>query len=81
MGMKTAISIPDEIFAKMEKMGQRSKQSRSALYGSALKEYLARHAPEEVTEAMDRVCDAMGGKAPDAFVQRASLMVLRNTEW
>jgi metal-responsive CopG/Arc/MetJ family transcriptional regulator len=78
--MKTAISIPDEIFAGAERLARRTKRSRSQLFSDALKEYLARHASDEVTEAMDRVCAELGVEA-DAFVAASARRVLKQTEW
>jgi predicted transcriptional regulator len=51
-------------------LARRTKRSRSRLYGDALKEYLARHAPDEVTEAMNRACAELG-EAKDPFVSAA----------
>lgn len=59
-GMKTAISIPDEVFEGAERLARRTKKSRSQLFSDALKEYLARHAPDEITEAMNRACAEVG---------------------
>ncbi len=43
----------------------RIQKSRSRLFSDALREYVARHAAEEVTEAMNRVCAELGnGKDP-----------------
>ena len=53
--MKTAISIPDEVFRAAERHAHRARKSRSQLYTEALAEYLARHSPDEVTEAMNKV--------------------------
>jgi antitoxin MazE6 len=78
--MKTAVSIPDEVFAKADRLARRSKRSRSELFSAALSEYLARHAPDEVTEAMDRVCAAIGEHA-DEFVAVAGRRVLERSEW
>jgi predicted transcriptional regulator len=78
--MKTAVSIPDAVFKRAERLARRGRRSRSALFSAALEEYVARHAPDEVTEAMDHVCDAVGS-GPDAFVASASRRVLENTEW
>ena len=47
----------------------------------ALAEYLARHAPDEVTEAMNLVVDELVDAAPDCFVQRAGRRMLRSVEW
>jgi hypothetical protein len=54
--MKTAISIPDELFAEAEKLARRLKKSRIELYSHALREYVARHGPDYVTETVDRIC-------------------------
>jgi predicted transcriptional regulator len=78
--MKTAVSIPDEVYHGAERLARRTKQSRSRLYGEALKEYLARHAPDEVTEAMNRAC-AAAGESPDPFVASLSHRILERSEW
>jgi hypothetical protein len=50
------------------------------LYVEALSEYLARHGPDEVTEAMNSVVDRL--KEPtDPFVSTAARRVLERTEW
>ena len=79
-GMKTAISIPDEVYQGAERLARRTKKSRSRLYGDALKEYLARHAPDEVTEAMNRAC-AEVGETKDPFVSSAAHRNLERSEW
>jgi metal-responsive CopG/Arc/MetJ family transcriptional regulator len=78
--MKTAISIPDDVFEDAERLAKRSRKSRSQLFSDAVREYVARHAPEDVTEAMDRVC-ADVGTAPDAFTSAAARRILERTEW
>ena len=78
--MKTAISIPDDIFQSAERLANRTKKSRSQLFSEAVKEYVARHAPDEVTEAMDRVCDELNS-APNPFVASAARRVLKQTKW
>ena len=79
-GMKTAVSIPDDVFQKAERLARRGRKSRSEVFSAALKEYVARHAPDEVTDAMDRVCAAVNDQS-DAFVSAASRRVLEKTEW
>jgi metal-responsive CopG/Arc/MetJ family transcriptional regulator len=78
--MKTAVSVPDEVFEKAERLARRSKRSRSELFSAALSEYIARHAPDEVTESMNRVCENVGEQA-DPFVTTASHRVLERSEW
>ena len=78
--MKTAISLPDEVFRAAERQARRVRKSRSQLYAEALSEYLARHAPEEVTAAMDGVVAKLR-EATDPFASAAVYRVLERTEW
>jgi metal-responsive CopG/Arc/MetJ family transcriptional regulator len=78
--MKTAISIPDEVFQGAERLARRTKKSRSQLFSDALWEYVARHTPDEVTEAMDRVCAELG-RPIDKIVSSAARRILERTEW
>ena len=78
--MKTAVSIPDRVFEQAERLARRTRKSRSHVFSSALREYVARHNPDEVTEAMDRVCDLVGDQR-DPFVSRATRRTLEHSEW
>jgi metal-responsive CopG/Arc/MetJ family transcriptional regulator len=78
--MKTAVSIPDDVFAGAELLAKRTKKSRSQLFSDAVREYLARHAAEEVTEAMNRVCAGFE-RSSDEFTSAASRRILARTEW
>jgi metal-responsive CopG/Arc/MetJ family transcriptional regulator len=78
--MKTAISIPDEIFEDAERLARRLKRSRSELYSRALSEYVARHAPDQVTEEMNRAVAAMDEPA-DTFATTGARRTLRRVEW
>lgn len=79
-GMKTAVSIPDEVFEKAERLARRMKKSRSQLFSNALVEYVARHAPDHVTEAMNLVCAEIGSET-DPFVSAAARNSLERNEW
>jgi metal-responsive CopG/Arc/MetJ family transcriptional regulator len=78
--MKTAVSIPDEVFEKVERFARRARRSRSEVFSAALREYIARHAPDEVTDAINRAVDEIRDQT-DEFVAAASRRVLENTEW
>lgn len=80
-GMKTAISLPDDVFREAERHAKRTRKSRSQLYADAIAEYLARHAPDEVTESMNEVLDELGDAAPDPFVDGAVRRTLKDVEW
>jgi len=77
--MKTAVSIPDDLYREAERLARQTKKSRSRLFSDALREYLAHHAPDEVTEAMNRAC-AEAGEA-NAFASCAAHRTLERSEW
>ena len=79
-GMKTAVSVPEDIFEQAERLARRTRKSRSRLYSEALKEYVARHAADEVTEAMNRVTTEVGD-TKDRFTSSAARRVLERSEW
>ena len=78
--MKTAVSIPDDIFERAERLAQREHRTRSEVYAAALDEYVARHAHDEVTDTMNRVCEEVEGDN-DAFLATAGRRVLARVEW
>lgn len=78
--MKTAISVPDEVFESAEHLAKHLKMSRSELYSRAVAEFVSRHSPDEVTESFDRVCADLD-EAPDPAFQRAARSVLEKSEW
>jgi predicted transcriptional regulator len=79
-GMKTAVSIPDAIFKGAERLARRTRKSRSRLFSEALKEYLVRHSPDEITEAMNKACIELG-EDDIAFVTSAARRVLKRSKW
>ncbi len=67
--------IPDSAWLSMP-------PARTRRDGTALQEYVARHAPDEVTEALDRVVEQVGDSdTEDPFVGRATRRVLETNEW
>jgi metal-responsive CopG/Arc/MetJ family transcriptional regulator len=53
--MKTAISLPDELFEAADELAQKLGVSRSQLYTRALSEYVAQHTESDVTERLNAV--------------------------
>jgi metal-responsive CopG/Arc/MetJ family transcriptional regulator len=78
--MKTAVSIPDDVFEKAERLARRARRTRSDVFSAALREYVARHSPDEVTEAIDRVCEQLQDQR-DGFLAAATRQVLVRSEW
>jgi hypothetical protein len=54
--------------------------SISQLFSKAVREYIARHAADDMTDAMDRVCAKVGG-ARDEFTSSAARRVLGRSDW
>jgi metal-responsive CopG/Arc/MetJ family transcriptional regulator len=70
----------DTVRSRILPDARRARRSRSAVFSAALREYVARHAPDEVTDAMDRVCAAVNDER-DGFVTAAARLALERTEW
>ena len=72
--VKTAISLPDSLYHRAERVAQRLGQTRSALYAEALEVYLdGAEDAAEVTAALDDVyadAAAAAGRAPGAVAGR-----------
>lgn len=81
--MKTAISIPDAVFQKAEKLARKMKKSRSQLYAEAVAEYTARHTEDEITESINRALEQPGPDDEEeaAFVREAARRTLERNEW
>jgi predicted transcriptional regulator len=79
-GMKTAISLPDAVFRDAERLAKRLRKSRSELYREAVVEYVARHEPEAVTDALNQLAERLDTR-PDEFTAAAARRVLERSEW
>ena len=55
-------------------------KSRSQLFSDAVRECVARHATEEITDAMDLACAGLRDP-PDKFVSAAARRMLGRTKW
>ncbi|MBM9575532.1 ChpI protein [Leptospira sp. 201903070] len=53
--MKTAISIPDELFKTAEKTAKKLGIPRSQLFAKALEEFIQSHSKESVTEKLNQI--------------------------
>jgi predicted transcriptional regulator len=78
--MKTAISVPDRVFEKAEKLARRLKKSRSQLYSEAVAEYVSRHDPASVTAALDALYETADSRLDD-LARESSRRILSSTEW
>lgn len=78
--MKTAVSIPNELFEIAERLARRTRKSRSRLFSDALREYVARRSPDKITESMDHALGEIG-EEKDPFIALTSRRRLEEAEW
>lgn len=78
--MKTAISIPDDVFVSADRLAKRLQMSRSELYACAVKEYIAEFHHAGVKEKLDQIYASE--KAPiDSAVLVAQAISIFREEW
>ena len=78
--MKTAVSVPDDLFRQAEAAARRLRVSRSRFYATALAEFLDRQQSHNVTERLNKVYSQRPAKV-DAALQRAQLKSLDKSPW
>lgn len=77
--MKTAISLPDSLFRRADRLARKERVSRSALIQRALEAYLASRS-EDVTAEINAALDDIGEDAEnEAWVRAASTQAVRRT--
>ena len=78
--MKTAVSIPDDLFRRADALASRLGKSRSELYREALADYVARREPGAVTAALNQLADAIAQDRA-GFISDAARRTLERSEW
>jgi metal-responsive CopG/Arc/MetJ family transcriptional regulator len=78
--MKTAISLPDELFEAADALAKKLGLTRSRLVAEALAEYVAKHRTSRLTERLDAVYATKGAEVPEPL-RRAQRKVLKKSEW
>lgn len=76
--MKTAVSIPDDVFRRVERLAKQRKVSRSQLYTAALIRVLEAEAKDELTQAYDA---AFADHRSDRFTDDAGRAALADVQW
>jgi predicted transcriptional regulator len=75
--MKTAISIPDELFEEAEELAEKLQLSRSQLYVRAISEYTKRHNSQVIREKLDEVYSGAEGDLDASLTIMQSLSLPR----
>lgn len=79
-GMNTATSLPDELFASAEALAERLGVSRSALFATAVAEFLAKHQARTVTDRLTGLYAEEPGTL-DPRRARAQARSVARAEW
>ncbi len=78
--MKTALSIPDDVFTRAEKFARQRKLTRSALFTVAVDEYIQHHRDDDVTRKLNEVYANEDSSLDPVFARLQSLS-LPKEEW
>jgi len=79
--VKTAISMDEALFRQADRLARRLRMTRSGLFSTALREFLERHAAEDLVRAIN-AAHADGGDDEDrAFLRRASRRLPGRSPW
>ncbi len=78
--MKTAISLPDALFERVDALAAKMHLSRSQLYVQALERFLREHQDDRITEALNEYIDKRGQPVDRIFLDGA-LRDMRKVDW
>ena len=78
--MKTAISVPNEVFQLSEKLAKKLKVSRSAIFAMGVKKLAEEHDEDEIIAQINRVCEKVDTSVDPVLFQMAMLSLPKD-EW
>lgn len=78
--MKTAVSVPDDLFESADALAERLGVSRSELYARAVEEFVAKHRGANVTARLNEIY-AEESSALDPAVSAAQARSLKGDDW
>ncbi len=70
--------MPDEISRSADRLARRLRMNRSQLVSQAVAEFVARHQPDAITEALNAVCAEV--EPESGFARAAAEASLRRSE-
>lgn len=78
--MKTAISLPDDVFHQADQIAKELGMSRSELYASALRAFIAARQRDDLTARINAACEELDTALPDDIAAAARRQLLE-AEW
>ena len=82
--MRTTVSLPDELFQRVERIRSWTNRTRGQIYTDALIEYVSRHYDDEIAAALTRVLEQVSDEEKESdrlFLEAAARDVFKRTEW
>ncbi len=78
--MKTAVSLPDQVFQRAEALAKSLQMSRSELYATALAAFVAEHESARITEQLNQVYEQQSS-ALDPVFEQMQFHSLSSEQW
>lgn len=78
--MRPKSTLPKRLEMKVTRVARRLRKPAGRVVAEAIDEYVARHDPDAITEAMNRVADEVDTR-PDSAHAAAAKRTLASTEW
>ena len=78
--MKTAISLPDDLFRSADTLAERLGVSRSQLFATAVAEFLAKHQAKKITDQLNTVYATQDSRL-DPGLQRLQARSVPRDKW
>ncbi len=78
--MKTAISVPSDVFQLSEKLAKKLKVSRSAIFAMGVKKLAEEHDEDEIIAQINRVCEKVDTSL-DPTVRQYQNRILQREKW
>lgn len=78
--VKTAISLPEDLFRLAEAAARKLKMSRSQLYATAIAEFLERRQTSKITERLNQIYSEEPAKL-DPAMHSAQLEFIERDSW
>ena len=78
--MKTAISVPNEVFQLSEKLAKKLKVSRSAIFAMGVRKLAEEHDEDEIIAQINRVCEKVDTSL-DPTVRQYQNRILQREKW
>ena len=79
--VKTAISIPDDVFEEAERAAAAHGMSRSQFFTKAARAYLQRLAAQDLTARIDAALDIAGPDDTASAAAAVGARALKDVEW